>query len=529
MVIKKAHIAKFRGFEDVEIELGSQLTVIAGQNGTQKTTVLGMLSQPFTINDEENPMRDEKPLSGGSFKSAFSEKFKLSDAFDLAKQHEWTLHLVNGDTFTMESIKRSKEQIRFWKKGDRTKGSGYIQLPVIYLSLKRLIPIGEDVKLAESSLQSLTADEDKIFKLWHKKILISHEEITTANYLESPDKNTLGINTAYYDWKQNSSGQDNIGKILLAILSFKRLKDKYPNDYKGGILAIDEIDATLYPGSQIQLITALRKFASDYKIQIIFTTHSLSILEKACELQELNKVNTATAEHVKVIFLEKKNNKVKIIQDATINTIQHRLNVTIESAATFKIDAFTEDKECIIFSKALLKSKAAKFNFIDCTLSCSALIDLATRKIPSFVLPNSIIFLDGDVKTQTSDFKKVKKLNNIVLLPTNFSPERILAKYLDGLDDESPLWSNINPNFTKQFCFKDYSLSEILTVREKAKKWFNSHIKIWGVNATKVINPWINENKPIVDKFIVDFVTVYNEFATELSIEKMELPTPKAD
>ncbi|WP_026905544.1 AAA family ATPase [Pedobacter glucosidilyticus] len=523
MIIKKTYINRFRGFQDIEVELGSQLTIIAGQNGTQKTTILGMLSQPFTINDSENPMKEEKPLCGGSFKSAFSEKFKLSDTFDLVKQHEWTLHLASGDTFTMESIKRSKDKIRFWKKGDRTKGSGYIQLPVIYLSLKRLIPIGEDIKLAESSLQSLTSDEDKIFKLWHKKILISHEDITTANYLESPDKNTLGINTTYYDWKQNSSGQDNIGKILLAILSFKRLKDKYPNDYKGGILAIDEIDATLYPGSQIQLITALRKFASDYKIQIIFTTHSLSILEKACELQELNKAHVSTSEHVKVIFLEKKNNKVKIIQNATINTIQHRLNVTIESAATFKIDVFTEDKECIIFTKALLKSKANKLNFIDCTLSCSALIDLATRKIPSFVLPNSIIFLDGDVRDQNSDFKKVKKLDNVVLLPSNISPERILAKYLDGLDDESSLWSNINPNFTKQYCFKDYSLSEILTDREKAKKWFNSHIKTWGINATKVINPWINDNKVLVDEFILDFIKVYNTFATELSIEKMEL------
>lgn len=525
MIINKAHIAKFRGFEDVEIELGSQLTVIAGQNGTQKTTVLGMLSQPFTINDSENPMRDEKPLSGGSFKSAFSEKFKLSDTFDIVKQHEWTLHLANGDTFTMESIKRSKDKIRFWKKGDRTRGSGYIQLPVIYLSLKRLMPIGEDTKLEESNLQSLTADEEKVFKFWHQKILISHEEINTANYLESPDKNTLGINTNCYDWKQNSSGQDNIGKILLAILSFKRLKDKYPDDYKSGLLAIDEIDATLYPGSQIQLITALRKFASDYKIQIIFTTHSLSILEKTCELQELNRANAA-ANHIKVIFLEKKNNKVKIIQNATINTIQHRLNVTIENATSFKIDAFTEDRECVIFAKALLKSKANKFNFIDCTLSCSALIDLATRKIPSFVLPNSIIFLDGDVREQNTDLKKVRKLNNVVLLPSNISPERILAKYLDGLDDESSLWNDINPNFTKQYCFKDYSLSEILTDREKAKKWFNSHIKTWGVNATKVINPWIMENKVLVDEFILDFTNVYNTFATELSIEKIEPPSP---
>ncbi|EOR95374.1 putative ABC oligo/dipeptide transport, ATP-binding protein [Arcticibacter svalbardensis MN12-7] len=521
MIIKKAEIARFRGFENVEIELGSQLTIIAGQNGTQKTTILGMLSQPFTINDPSNPMKDEKPLCGGSFKSAFSEKFKMSDTFDIAKGHEWTLYIFNEVPFTVQSIKRGNDKIRFWKKGDRSKGSGYIQLPVVFLSLKRLMPIGEDLRLDESSLQSLTSLEEQLFKSWHQKILISTEEITTANYLESPDKNTLGVNTAYYDWRQNSSGQDNVGKILLAVLSFKRLKDKYPSTYRGGILAIDELDATLYPGSQIKLIEALRKFSSDYKIQVIFTTHSLTILEKTCELQELNKANDATKEQIKVVFLEKKNHKIKIVQNATIDTIRHRLNVTIESRKKLKIDAFTEDRECIVFAKALLKRKASMFNFVDCTLSCSSLIDLATRKIPSFVLPNSIIFLDGDVKEQKSDYKKVKGLDNVVLLPTNISPERVLATFLNELDDESPVWDNININFTKQYCFKDYTLKDILNDRVKAKKWFNEHLKDWGINANKIVNPWIKENNALTEQFIADFIEVYNKFATKLAIEKM--------
>lgn len=39
MLIKKVHIEKFRGFHDQEFEVGSMLTAIAGQNGTQKSTV----------------------------------------------------------------------------------------------------------------------------------------------------------------------------------------------------------------------------------------------------------------------------------------------------------------------------------------------------------------------------------------------------------------------------------------------------------------------------------------------------------
>lgn len=56
MLIKKVHIEKFRGFHDQEFEVGSMLTAIAGQNGTQKSTLLGMITQTFTLGKDKNPM-----------------------------------------------------------------------------------------------------------------------------------------------------------------------------------------------------------------------------------------------------------------------------------------------------------------------------------------------------------------------------------------------------------------------------------------------------------------------------------------
>ena len=40
MKITKIHIDRFRGFRDQEFELGSRITIIAGQNGTQKSNGL---------------------------------------------------------------------------------------------------------------------------------------------------------------------------------------------------------------------------------------------------------------------------------------------------------------------------------------------------------------------------------------------------------------------------------------------------------------------------------------------------------
>ena len=41
-------------------------------------------------------MRAEKPLCGGSYISAFKDKFRLSPVFDKPKDHEWTISFDSG-------------------------------------------------------------------------------------------------------------------------------------------------------------------------------------------------------------------------------------------------------------------------------------------------------------------------------------------------------------------------------------------------------------------------------------------------
>lgn len=524
MIIDNVHITRFRGFNNVSINLGTQLTVISGLNGTQKTTLLGLITQPFTISSDDNIMKDEKPLCGGTYKSAFNEKFKLSENFDKPKQHEWTLNFF-GDTdpFIIESIRRDQNNIRFWRKGERTKGSGYIQLPVIFLSLKRVLPIGEDNNINKSDTNELTTEETKFFAEWYNKILISSDKILSTNHLESPDKSTRGINTEFYDWQQNSSGQDNIGKILLAILSFKRLSEKYSQDYIGGILAIDEIDATLYPGSQIKLIEALRKFSSKFKIQVICTTHSLSILERSSELINELSNKKETENQIRLLYLEKRNNKIAIADNISYRSIKNRLQVAIERNKSIKIYAFTEDREGIVFTKALLKSKKSNLVFVDANFSCSTLIGLAGQKIPTFCYPESIIFLDGDVQQIPKELRKVNALKNVVLLPGDKSIERLLADFLYNLDDNSPVWSSINEDYNKLYCFKDHSYEGIMSTREIAKSWFNHHLRDWGINATKVITPWAKENNELLENFIKNFCEVYNTIANDNGLQKITI------
>lgn len=514
MIINKIHIKKFRGFQDVEFELGNHITVISGQNGTQKTTILGMLSQPFALTDEDHPMKGEKPLSGGNYVSSFADKFKFSEAFDKAGEHEWTLFFENDifPPYEVESIYRDKSKgiIRFWKKGDRSKGSGFIQLPVIYLSLKRLLPIGEDTKLNIDEQKSLSDEDFEFYKKWFNKILIltrEKDKVTSSNYLSSTNKQTLGANTDHYDWKSNSAGQDNLSKILLSILSFKKLQEKYKNDYKGGILAIDEIDASFYPGSQKILFDSLINFASKFKIQIIFTTHSLTILEQVDRIQS----DIRREGQVKLMFLTKEDGKINIKGDTNYQYIKNHLNRTLTGKSrTKKIDLYTEDKEGAVFVKSLIGQKTKYVNFVDVSLGCGNIIQLASVKVPSFSFPNSIIVLDGDVKEDARQFNRTKKLKNVLFLPTNLSIEQLLSEFLFNLSDTHPLWNEIDETFDHQYCFQEYSNDEIQTDREKAKKWFNTHYPIWGRNASKVLNVWKKENKELVQEFNDSFVELIN-------------------
>ena len=81
-------------------------------------------------------------------------------------------------------------------------------------------------------------------------------------------KNGTGIETETYSYLANSSGQDNLGQILLAIFSFKNLKATLKS-YSGGILLIDEIDATLHPAAQFKLLDFMKKMSKELDLQIV--------------------------------------------------------------------------------------------------------------------------------------------------------------------------------------------------------------------------------------------------------------------
>lgn len=519
MIIKHAYIEKFRSLSNVEFDLGSKITAIVGYNGTMKTTILGILSQTFTIGSE-HAMAGEKTIDGYNFYSQFSEKFKLTDK-DLPGEHKWRLEFYDGvykdNSFEAQSILRDKtsNQIRFWSTEGKGKGVGYPQIPVYYISLKRVTPLGEENKV---SLVSELNDEEKAFldKEYKNIFSITRKSQLSIDSVVTSKKHTAAIYPSEYDALTISAGQDNIGKILLAVLSFKRLKDRFPNDYKGGILLIDEIESTLHPASQRMLINRIYKYARDFNIQFIFTTHSPTVIKSTF----FDKYNTKDSQ---MLYLKKVGDKVKGYNNPDVNGVIAELSgeVVKKGKKAKKIDIFCEDVVARAILKIFLATYKNSYKISSCSLGAEEYLELLRVKLKS--MTESVIVLDGDKNNKAFNQRLTKiPAQNVAFLPSNYCPEKMFYTFLFNLSDDDDFWDNSIGGFDKNKCFLEYPTLDDKSKAEMYKRWFESVKSNFGRGNSKLIKYWMVANTEEYENFINSFKKAYNNVAKQLNIDPID-------
>lgn len=532
-IIKSIHIDRFRRFNNIDINLFPNLTAIAGQNATLKSTLLGLISQPFSFkampldnpedseefNDpNESDFYHQKTIEGLSFQGKLSDKFKLGPK-DIPGEHLWHIeftdyNLFNRKSIELESIKRGAQGLRFWTTDGREKGQGYIRFPVIFLSLKRLSPIGEEKKININN-EFLSKDEESIYIQEHNYILSLSDEINGIDYLSSSNKKTAGPRSDKVDSTAISAGQDNIGKILLSILSFNRLKSKYPEDYKGGLLLIDELDATLFPSAQVKLLERLRHWSTKLSLQVVFTTHSPTIIF------ELYKEDYRFSSGI--VYLYKGDGTLKAYNNPSFEQINADLTlVPLAKPKVDKIRVYTEDREAIDFTKSLLDLNIRKhLDFINVSLGANEYIYLVQkRKVPEFV--NSIIVLDGDKYPELSK----KRISNIICLPggpENMAPDELLYTFLYNLPESDTFWPASKSGsiglYSKQICFS--GLTNQKKERIFYKNWYISQRSYWGERTNKAFLRWLKEYPQSGLEFKEKFIKIFNSLAKKKGISPL--------
>lgn len=552
MLIQSIEIEKFRSFHNVSFALGKRITAIAGRNATQKTTVLGMIGQPFTIN-KNHPMHGCKTIDGYNFRSQFSEKFKISTTHDIIGEHRWKLNFHRNihtqNYFQVESIPRIQRgrptTLRFWNAESRNSGAGYVQLPVYYLSLSRLFPIGEIGK-THTMPTELTPEELNYCITHYCEILSIHGDFTSASVGMEKGSSTrtfTGVSDRVHDIFTNSAGESNITRIILAVLSFKRLQEQYPNDYKGGILLIDEIDATLYGYSQEKLVQYLYKASEDFHIQIVFTTHSPIILKAVNRLlrQEVRTLGINCppyAYNSAIVYLEPNYDEEgvrtvsprNVVNSSDLTVVLNDINLTVPTTNS-KINVYCEDDRASSMVRYLLTSKLGLnidlyMNFVSINLGWTNYIQLYTKRVPEFT--DNVIILDGDVPQKPGYESKrdtIDTSDNILLLPL------VIEKDLfDTLKDHAAFnvfSSNYSQTsaFNYDICFRDWTQSSSHYDTLCIKQWYSAIIQAIG-NEEILFRFWCDRNTGKCTEFTQKFVAAFNKMADKKDADALPCINP---
>lgn len=498
MTIKRVEILSFRHLNDLNFDLGKHLTVIAGGNGTGKTSLLGLIAHMFKYGSTQ------KTLLGNRFETRFSNVFRFSSTHDQNKSYKYKLIFNDntsrdGELRTLNEIRGTRYKIDV---GGRVRGGGKIKRPVIYLSLRRLLPLAdEDEKRIQIGTKDLTTKQKDLYKEFYNRIFTTTDSITPV-YTKSYYKSNFAPTSQLFDAHGISAGQDNIGQIILALLSFRALKESSEVEYSGGVLLIDEIDATLYPAAQKNLLKIILEQAKDLDLQIIFTTHSSDILNF------LDSRNGSSFKHsTNFVSLTNSSGAVKSKQGfSELNSLLADLNhEALRSIKPKKINFYFEDSESCLFYKNIISNTdlGCEKIYKNLTLSCGTYKTLIQNGFEEFF--RSIVVLDGDFK---SSFP-FNPSNNVVYLPGNERPENIVRSFLESLNEDDSFWSN-EYQYTKRVFLQ--SIDGLPNTRESMKRWFNEQMKYWGHDCARLFERWIElnqiESNEIVErtKFIADRV-----------------------
>jgi predicted ATPase len=525
---------------DMEFEFTSGINVISGTNGTCKTSLLHIISNAFqAVTKNCSWVNDIKCLqiinninNGANLKieSLSRGDKQFNDPSNGHKGELLNVEYVNHEPLSFRKH-NSGVNNRYAIKPPYKKGT-HVSLPncpVLYLGLARLFPFGEykndeAIKAVKGNLPVVYQQE--IAELYR---VFTHINISAASPQKVSDikvRTDFSSDTTGIDSNTISAGEDNLYTLLTALVSLKYYYQSIQsnNDIES-ILLVDEFDATLHPSYQFKLLDLFRKYSTDYKIQVVFTTHSLSLIEYALKKKD------------NVIYLI--DNVTSIIKMSSPDIYKIRMyldDLTVEDIYVSKlIPVFTEDEEARIFLKLLLEylrqqpigfaKVESLFHFVNANIGATNLINIFKDNYLLRSTMQSICILDGDQQLSLSNYT--------INLPGNASPEKLIMDYSVLLcDNDDDFWKDrtiIDLGYTKiNYLNKirpdiegiEKTLTELKAngqstkgiEREKRKKVFNDHqrffeflLKYWihnPINAQEVRsfykNLWIMFKKTAV-------------------------------
>jgi AAA15 family ATPase/GTPase len=270
--INKIHINLLKNLKEVEIDFsGSGLTAIIGINGSGKSTILHALACCYKPIDE-----------------SLTTNYKFSQFFTPTTDSLW-----QGSRFTIyhdyrigskfhENVQNvySKNSDRWSPKYDRR-----IPRYLIYIGISTGVPkIEEEKRHSFIRYSTTTLDDDTSRLIKDKAGYVMNRDYYSYNLHSDSRGNYIGVeyNEERYSSLSMSAGEQRVFKILSEVF----------NAPKNALILIDEIDLLLHVLALKKFIKVLFQRAEEKNLQIIFTTHSIDILNESAIVNIRHLYNT---------------------------------------------------------------------------------------------------------------------------------------------------------------------------------------------------------------------------------------------
>lgn len=530
--IKAIEIENFRTFKNKLIELGDNITVLIGRNGTMKTSLMGLIAHPFDV-------ESSKDAFGNKLKTELHQVFRFSDKHD-DKKYKYYFYIQTNKTGDLlkESVtiryNLNEKRHRIVVSG-HGKGDGNFKFNTSFLNLKRLLPlIDTKAEPKKDEDLALSEKEQNDLKQFYESILPSTEYRKFEAIYENNIKNTYAPTSenSQYDFRSISSGEDNLGAIFSKLIGFQRAYKPYQIE-GNGILCIDEFESSLHPIAQLRLFKYLYTWSNKFKVQIILTTHSLHLIQHIyLEHKENMDCGRIALNFVSCSKCDDKNYPIIKNPDYSLAYKELTLQSAEDVVKAKKINIYCEDEIAIHFAKKLIK----KSSILDLVTFHSKLNNHSDKKGNSYttlvklcshypvLLENSFALFDPDVTVEMLD--KITNKDTYLVLPdpNNFAIERRIVCYIMALPKSDPFFEKFQHE--KDWFLNKFTDSGITSLNIDDMKGASIHAcKRWAendiANFKKYITYYCNNG--------IDRTTFVSDFIKKINIinKKVGLPQIK--
>ncbi len=538
-MIRKIGVTKYRKLQNLDFEFTKGINVISGTNGTCKTSLLHMVSNSFQAVTKKctwvlnssclDVIKQINSITNPKIESLTKGDKTYNDPANGAKGTLFSVDYYGHESLEFRrhnSKLNNRYAVKPWYRPGTTEKLPFC--PVIYLGLARLYPFGEflDDDAVERLKKNLPTEyQNEITTIYGTLTGINISSVSPQKMGDIKTRADFESDVVGIDSNTISAGEDNLFILVSALVSLKYYFENITsNNDVESVLLIDEYDATLHPSLQFRLLDIFRKYSTNYKIQIVFTTHSLSTVEYALKKGDnviylIDNITTATKMDAPDIY------KIKMFL----------YNVTRDDIYLSKsIPVFSEDREARVFLNILFDyfeehypdfaSVRRFFHFVDTNIGAT---NLKTIFDDSYLLKATmkcICILDGDQQRDLSKYT--------ITLPGGNSPEKVIMEYALLLyDNDSDFWTApaiLELNYGKVY-FRDNIKPDIDYIpvrlqelrdagqsihgveRELRKSAFSKHQRFFEL----LFKHWVHdtENSNTIQLFYKDLNIMYKKVA----------------